>query len=231
MLNKLSKVLQCSAVTIALAFLICPDFNWVYAQPETEENSELFNQLLEDYRDLINEMNDSSLSDSEIETFWWGPDADDDGIGDKSDVCVNDSYRIDYHEACLRSEGLELPWIPKVEELVYNVPYRQYGFKIPIITNWTYQNTEIRKCWDLKRFRDKMKRISDRWADYAQTLSGSAAIAILLVLIITGGPISGIGAAIIAVAIAFCLAILRAYQGWYSKAAIVYENLCVVTRR
>lgn len=82
MLNKLSKVSQCSAVTIALAFLIVPTYG---------SNSYIMKVMPFPGEDVNAE------------------DTDGDGITDDEDICIEEDYDLQYHESCLNMAGLRVP--------------------------------------------------------------------------------------------------------------------------
>lgn len=238
MLNKLLKILQCSALTISLAFLICPDHSWVNAQPASDENSNLFQRLQQEFRELLHEMNDPSLSDFEDENwnelFFFGPDSDGDNIRDKVDVCVDEPYRRKYHEECLTAAGVKLPSLPKLESVTIGAYPRSYvgpRIRIPLVTSWTFQNAAIRTCNDLKSFREKMYRISDRWQDYADLLTAGGIIASIIVAILTLGVGGVITIAVFLVLSLVCSRISRAYGSWGDSADEAYEELQCAARK
>ena len=115
-------------------------------------------------------------------------DMDGDDIDNQTDVCVEDSYKQDYHEFCLEAAGFELYHEPIIEN--------EGARKIARNRGWidgekaSYQNLKIKTCSDLENYKNRHKsdvrdlKSFKRWVRW---------IGIVVIAILIGTGVGGTG--------------------------------------
>lgn len=171
-------------------------------------------------------------------------DDDGDKIKNKTDVCIEDDYAIDFHESCLKEAGLRVPTRLEFSDADkaymdmqralgvrgedYSVPSEPY-YEVAL-----YSDLEIKTCTDLRNYEARMSGQALFWGSMAALVIIAGGAVVLAMLGFTGGVGAVVGGAAGGVAgvIAGWLTIVALAYGNLAKSADdAWEVLCVNHRR
>ena len=163
-------------------------------------------------------------------------DMDGDNIDNKLDVCIEDSFDLDYHGSCLESEGLKRP-SASGEPNVDNDHAARYIFYHTgvetVVGTASWQSLNIKTCPNLESYKHKYNRLK-RSMDYHIWLVGilgvaGLAIALGLAAVTGGGSVAGgVAWGVVIGAIVGALGAFRMYYKSIADSAAkdAYEQLC-----
>lgn len=175
-------------------------------------------------------------------------DADEDGITDAWDVCMENSYNEDYHEHCLKGAGFYLEYdyisldflkiLVKIkikplftpastvldELLIKRIEEYENLLNIGVID--TFEEAGIQTCFDLYEFEQRYYNIANNNALFAKWAIDTVNLLGILSIVPYVGPVVVAVSAILLVWAGQAIEIAERYLKAGSSATIAYINLC-----